>query len=500
MSDASELLRSLNPEPDCVAPPIEMLWARLELDAVSAPERENLPDIPPRLGRKTVRGTGRRSGRRTGRAWASGLLAGVCAAVAIAVGVGAVLVLHARPAGTGTARSGALPSSRLGVVGILGVLRRPQTKADLDLGPARRRLLHDQSMAYGIPVMSRLRLATITPWGAKVFLIPFLPPTQESIAKLPASLRHRLAIEQWRTGMRLGSFGAGSCCSTAAQIEGGQDWSTGGGGRGSLNYVILVVPDGVTRVTIDLSHPVSTQVHNNVAAFEVPHPIENLSVYSMTWYGSSGAVLKHVGSSIHHASARPNAPTRSSLISEAEKRTAQVNPSIMRNFALFATNATGTVGRGASSLTVSEPPLSARPTSVLEMDQGAASRPRTAGYGMAVRATREVTTSSGLQAWVQAGNTICITGTTAEQIDVCSGNLAGALASGLVVFPRLPDGTHVIFGIVPKTNQTITLELNRGGRRTVPVTDGMFITPADGVTQFGIKSVTGKTTMQPGLS
>jgi hypothetical protein len=292
MSDPIELLRAANPVPACPAPAIERLWDRLGTDPEGRPSR-------------APRG-----------AWLSRLVATGAVALALAVGAVAVLALHpARPAAPRVAGAGALPSPARGVIGILGVLRRPASAADRLRGA---RLRSIERLVAGTPRVARARLATVTPWGAKVFLVPVGPPTASSIARLPkllrgsAPLRQRLA--SWHGGLRLMVLASGlACCATARAIEGGGDWSTGG--SGSLNWVVLVVPDGVARVTVPLpGGTVAAGVQGNVAAFEVPRGVENLSAYPMTWYGSSGAILRRFAGAPPVASpARALRRTRSSL-------------------------------------------------------------------------------------------------------------------------------------------------------------------------------------------
>jgi hypothetical protein len=39
----------------------------------------------------------------------------------------------------------------------------------------------------------------------------------------------------------------------------------------------------------------TTVVHDNIAAFVVPLPLENLGIDKMIWYGGSGAVVNRIG-------------------------------------------------------------------------------------------------------------------------------------------------------------------------------------------------------------
>lgn len=208
--------------------------------------------------------------------------------VAIGVALTAVALLGHGPHATSgvTSRSpGAAPSRSAPsataldgsqaqpLLSILEVLRRPQTATDR-VSQARRLAMQIRT---GTPVISLMRLATIAPWGTKVFVVPVRYPGQ------PA-----------QTGLALLAGRAG-CCSTAAQIQAGDDWSNSGPSRS----LVIVVPDGVARVEIRLtrspashqSKTIAATVHNNIAALLTPSPIENLGIDQMTWYGPSGKVI-----------------------------------------------------------------------------------------------------------------------------------------------------------------------------------------------------------------
>jgi hypothetical protein len=285
MTEARELLRAANPVPECGAPPIERLWERLALDA------------PPGLGARDASAPSR---RRRANAWFGRLVVGLAAAVAIAIGVGAVVVLHAHPRASAPPATGTQtrPSAKPGLIGSLAVLRRPQTSADLDPALLRRLVSRPAGPGAGLmgtPVRSLIRLATVTPWGERVFFVPTRPLNRTAAAKvlaatkLPSAARRSVLrqLERQGSGLTLGINGAGG--TTVAQIAAGDDWASSGP---SPNTLIVVVPDGVARVTVQLAHRLTAIVHNNVAAFEPRQPIENLGVHKMTWYSPSGAIVK----------------------------------------------------------------------------------------------------------------------------------------------------------------------------------------------------------------
>jgi hypothetical protein len=294
------------------------------------------------LDRELVNGAARRRPERTfsrraavgalarARGGAGALIATVGAATAIVVAVGTLILVggHARP------RSTVAGSSRQQLIDILGVLRRPQTKSDLDpqLFAMLKRIdqgAPGQLDLEGAPDLPLIRLATITPWGEKVFLVPIKPLTasqlRAALRQFPHAFRRRLPsfllqrAHQETLGVytinRGGPQYGGGGGLTAATIEAGHGSdgtqgaypSTGGGG---YTRMIIVVPDGVARVTLVLprqgsrigpgtplyKHPlrVTTDVHGNVAAFQINRQCCTGRI-ATTWYGTGGQVLKQLG-------------------------------------------------------------------------------------------------------------------------------------------------------------------------------------------------------------
>ena len=194
---------------------------------------------------------------------------------------------------------------------ILGVLRRPQSRSDFST--ALRKQLHRESRDnldlgfFGTPVVSLVRLATVAPWGQRIFLIPHLPPTRQQIAKLPAKWRRggtRVAVLKTVAVAFYPLNGRAS----PAVIEGGRafaDASKRGNDYPGHRFVMLL-PDGVAKVvlwnttsirahphplTAPHSTPVLATVHNNVAAFR---STRLRSPGREIWYGPSGKIIKRI--------------------------------------------------------------------------------------------------------------------------------------------------------------------------------------------------------------
>lgn len=292
----------LQEELAAVLPPASLLDHLWELAETAKPKSE------PSMLRRFA--TPRRFGIPAG---ALGTLGAVAVTVVIAVGA---LIFLGGPHHRSVPAVVAVEPSAQPLTNILGVLRRPQTKVDRDPFLLQRPLFRSSLLrgTLGTPELALMRLATVTPWGAKVFLVPMKPPTQAAIAKLPPRQRARAEQKRAREGRgdRLGLFtvgndGGGSCCAIAETIEqaGAAMW----GGTSSLTQLVLVVPDNVAKVTVLIprqegrgariskrSLSLSAKVHANVVAIEIDRGVDDPLQY-MIWYGPKGKIVKRFGSS-----------------------------------------------------------------------------------------------------------------------------------------------------------------------------------------------------------
>jgi hypothetical protein len=194
------------------------------------------------------------------------------------------------------------------VTSILGVLRRPQTPADLV--PRLVAQLERQSRnpistgLLGTPVISLLRRATVTPWGRRVFVITYRPRTRRQFARLPRRLRgvavtHQIAVAFWP--MSSGLY-------TRRVIAAGRAWGSESsrGPRHPDDRFVFLFPDGVARVALwnarstaahprplvsPRSQPVIVNVHANVAAFRATG---FRSPGYEVWYGPTGRVVRRI--------------------------------------------------------------------------------------------------------------------------------------------------------------------------------------------------------------
>lgn len=301
-----DLLRALR-DVDVTPPTTEVLHARVSSAIAQEIERDS--------GRPFGRFAGRR--RRIAHLGMSGLVPFAAVMLTLVVFIGAIVLL----AGHRQSRSPsapAAPNSRGALLSVLGVLRRPQTGADLRSPMIGQYLQHpdDAGLAAlnGTPDLALIRRATVTPWGSPVYLVPNKPPTAAALARLkrqfPTLSVARLDAARREEGVtevdRSGSGGD----ATAAEIEAGQAIGTEGAGRSfaggaTQTRVIAIVPDGVATVSfVDPRQPsphrhsatVTVAVHGNVAAARLDRGGTGGSVpIPMIWFSSNGAVIKRIG-------------------------------------------------------------------------------------------------------------------------------------------------------------------------------------------------------------
>ncbi|MGH3264183.1 MAG: hypothetical protein ACRDNS_19555 [Trebonia sp.] len=302
-----DVLRALR-DVDVTAPPAEVLHARVSSAIAQEIDRDR-------------RGSWRRLAGRRLRIARLGLMSGLVPFAAVTltlvVFIGAIVLLHGHHQSRSPSASAA-PSSPQALLSVLGVLRRPQTRADLHSPMIARYLQHpdDDGLAAlnGTPDLALIRRATVTPWGSPVYLVPNKPPTSAGLARLkrqfPTLSAARLRDARREEGVtevdRSGSGGD----ATVAEIEAGQAIGSEGAGRSfaggaTQTRVIAIVPDGVATVSfVDPRPPslhrhsatVTVPVHGNVAAAQLDRGGLGGSVpIPMLWFSSAGTVIKRIG-------------------------------------------------------------------------------------------------------------------------------------------------------------------------------------------------------------
>jgi len=205
------------------------------------------------------------------------------------------LVACVPPKGTGTRLQGE-PSRSL--LSILAVLRRPAGPGDALPAKLENLFLSGPRMSIYVRYVRRARVIN----GASYYLFP---------ARATRCVGQKSFDGLWEFAIHLpeghgfygGSGGGGQ---TAAQIEQGEDVGSGPPGSKSRTTVTIVVPDGVTKVT--LRYPAGViggfNRHHAPAVTYTARPVGNLVVIKvmrkgnrlespapMTWYGANGRIV-----------------------------------------------------------------------------------------------------------------------------------------------------------------------------------------------------------------
>jgi hypothetical protein len=164
----------------------------------------------------------------------------------------------------------------------------------------------------GIPTTS-VRIAGRTPWGSEIVLAAFTTVGHGR----PNSVPEMLGV------LVSGELGARAPASSIRRLG---DVAYFEIRRGAVR-IVLVVPDGVTRIAYHLScgPTIKADVHHNTTAFvirPVPAAPGLIAIAStMTWYGPTGLIVKRVPSQLsvvkrvigHHGACRHPAVTMGTL-------------------------------------------------------------------------------------------------------------------------------------------------------------------------------------------
>ncbi len=249
--------------------------------------------------------------------------------LAITLGVAAALAVVAVALvslGGHTNSSPATAPGRQRLIDLISVLRRPQTKADREV----ERALPARGLAqWGeAPDLPLVRFATTTPWGQKLYFVPFKPLSPAQLAKLHSRYPRLAPLEGARFHEEMlelfaspGGFrGLGGA---ATAVEDGHEIAFEAAGRelaigagSTATRLIAVVPDGVAKVEVVVPrqpylgqfgapiyrHSLSTavSVHNNIAAVQVNRDATaglgpSTTGVAMIWYAPDGQVIKRIG-------------------------------------------------------------------------------------------------------------------------------------------------------------------------------------------------------------
>lgn len=246
---------------------------------------------------------------------------GAIVVTVVVVAVALISFKHGRASVSATG-AGRASSPREQLIQTLGVLRSPQTKADLD--PELRSLYipfaHGHNQAYsgpsaalaqwGHPALDQplIRVVSIPGWGAKVMIAP------STYQPSPRSRRRSEGLNVALRNPGSNLTGTGPRPTTVASLR-THGLTVVTGSRDGTTRGVVIVPDGVARITLgpfrllrapaainpgEIANATST-VHDNVAAFQLSrltaashHPRSSLVIVPAaaraTWFDANGKV------------------------------------------------------------------------------------------------------------------------------------------------------------------------------------------------------------------
>lgn len=419
------------------------------------------------------------------------LVAIASTATTVAVVVLAIALLGHRQAST--KRPTAVPPSAQQLVSMLAVLRRPQTPADRAIPASDRRFI-EQNVG---PIVAGLTRRVATIGTTRIFMFVVKPSTTAFETRQGPLWSPALGDRIFVGDVSTSSPGQPVPAVELRDPYISSSWYVT---QSQKQYLLGIAPDGVARVRVLFpNRAIYASVTNNTYVALAP-PASNERVRSITWYGSNGRVIPTTteasDTAMSKAIAARKAATRASIIEEAAKIPNRAPPALLHSFAVFTTGGEHPVT--AAGITISRPSLSSFPILLLQFVDNP-------------RAVRAVSTQSGLRFWADPGplyvteanhrlrelTQVCLRQAGREFAAACRLGLEPVLAEGLWAGARVRNGAAVIYGIVPDTNRTVTLRLRGGATRTVPVVNGVVVTPANGVTAMLVRGVDGTVATVP---
>jgi hypothetical protein len=364
--------------------------------------------------------------------------------------------------------STAVPLGAQRLVSALAILRRPQTAADRSLAAGA------LPLPGGPLIPSLTRLAVNQP-AVKVFIVVNAPGRQ---SVWPARLGDQVSV--------IAQVDHRSYRTFPVPYVALRDTTTARNGGG---YIVELVPDGVAKVRWSFpvktgSYPLFGRVVNNVALnhFGPAQPQPGLAT---DWWAANGRQVPTTTNVVMHQLTNQLgariAARHAHLASNPPTIRYTVSPRLVQDFPLLSRGATKrpdfTVTRLSAAAAAPIVGAMAQPGEPAQID---------------LRSVLAVNTHTGLHFWVAPGaNGICI---VARHTGACPDDLASVLSAGMWDIIRGPNGAAMFVGVVPKTNTSVTFGLKSGGTRTVPVIDGLVITPDAGIIVTHMRGADGRMT------
>jgi hypothetical protein len=417
---------------------------------------------------------GGRASRRGRRPTVGAFVTALSVAVSIAVAAtGITLLSHSR----GRTQSGGPTAGQL--IAKLAVLRRPQTPADML--PGRLHITNPQGTI--IPRLTRL-VRTLP--DARLFLVVTTPNGHSNPIWSPR-LGDQAAIVEIS-----GSHAAQTMPIPAADLTNaneveyisptGQQSATQPGA-----YYVGIVPDGVARVRWTFANNqfepgavLDASATSNVAVIRA-RPDTPPPILRAAWYAPDGQRVATSNRALLAAQAAHHAVLKAHAIRYDLQHAYHADPSLLAAFAVFAITSRTGIKTAAGDI-ISRPPLSSLPLDVL---QGAGSPDQPPQLDPTE--LRQVITPSGAHVYVIPGRRgLCLATVNSSPFpdglltggsSSCAPTLASAESHG-VAFTSTVLGVTTTYEIVPKKIHRITIHTRHGTRTTIPLPDGIYVSPS----------------------
>jgi hypothetical protein len=471
ISDPLERLRAANPEPSCPPPPIDEVWRRIEAGGRMAQDRVAArPGGPKAVGARL-------------RSLAGGMA--VLTSVVVVIAVGAIaLLLHSRRTVSGDTSVGTHQ-----LVARLAVLRRPQSAADAL--PAHLHIMSPLSPPGRI--IPRLTRLVRTLPDARLYLV-VTTPSSDSLWS--ARLGDQVSIVEVSGGHATETVPIPAVDLTNAN-EVFEITPAGLGARAQPGaYNVGIVPDGVARVRWTFPNKqykpgavLDVSVADNVAVTRSQSDTGPL-VLRTAWYAPGGQRVATSNRAILAAQAARNAALKAQAIRDILQHPYRADRSLLAAFSVFDITSRAGVKTAAGNI-ISHPPLSSLPLDILQGAEASSAAAAAHGGGpmfqLDFSEVREVTTPTGERLYVIPGRQgMCL---AAEGHSPFPDGLpaGGGGESCTPLAPVESQGVSVTYGafgvqrtykIVPKSIHHISVRTSRGTRTTIPVPDGIYVSPA----------------------
>ena len=301
-----------------ILPQLERDLSRAAQQRLTSPDDADALRDQPRHDRPRSTGRGPRIRRRLAKT-ATAVPVVLAIVVAVIIAAFALTLGHRDHQSQPTTPATSVQAARQQLVQMLGILRRPQTKADLDrqltLGFGLERLL----ARFGHPKLDRalMRVIKIPAWHAKVGIEPTTWQPSPSSPQRSEGVDLELWIGPKSTIPPSSDQGTGPRPTRAGVIR-SHGLALASSAGGNLLDGVVLVPDGVAKVTLRVSRVIdppvkvnpsqfgtaTAAVHDNIAAFQLtlPHVTVKKGLSGMfgtpgvlqtTWFDARGNVIKH---------------------------------------------------------------------------------------------------------------------------------------------------------------------------------------------------------------